>query len=411
MAVLPEVFKAYDIRGLYGEQIDGDAAEHIGRAFVRVLAGLAGKARGRPAHRPRARHAPDCARARRGATATGWSPRAPGARRRNGRHRDALFPRRLARPRRRADVHRVAQPQAVHGRQARARGRDRAQRRPRHPGHPAGDRRRARRARRAAARSRRSTSAPRSGRPRCAFIEPANVRPLKVVVDGGNGMAGPMAGPLLERLGPRPRQDLLGARRRLPRPRAQPAARGEPPLHRRQGPRDGRRPRASPGTATPTAASSSTTRGRFVDGDFLTAILAEHLLAKDAGSSILYDVRASRAVPDTVERAGGIAHANRVGHAFFKTRMRDEGAIFGGEVSGHYYFHGFYNADSGTIPALLVLEKLSVEGKTHERAARAVSLAPTSSPARSTPRSPTARPRWPSSSAATPTRASRISTA
>ena len=66
---------------------------------------------------------------------------------------------------------------------------------------------------------------------------------------------------------------------------------------------------------------------------------------------------------DVVARAGGVAHANRVGHAFFKARMRDEGAIFGGEVSGHYYFHDFYNADSGTIPALLVLEKLSVEGK------------------------------------------------
>jgi phosphomannomutase len=68
-------------------------------------------------------------------------------------------------------------------------------------------------------------------------------------------------------------------------------------------------------------------------------------------------------VPDTVTRAGGTAHINRVGHAFFKTRMRDEGAIFGGEVSGHYYFHDFYNADSGTLPALLVLEKLSVEGR------------------------------------------------
>jgi phosphomannomutase len=103
--------------------------------------------------------------------------------------------------------------------------------------------------------------------------------------------------------------------------------------------------------------------GRFVDGDFLTAILAEHLLAKAPGASILYDVRASRAVRDTVRATGGSAHANRVGHAFFKSRMRDEGAIFGGEVSGHYYFHDFYNADSGTIPALLVLEKLSVEGK------------------------------------------------
>jgi phosphomannomutase len=108
--------------------------------------------------------------------------------------------------------------------------------------------------------------------------------------------------------------------------------------------------------------------GRFVDGDFMTAILAEHLLAKQSDpahpADILYDARASRAVPDTVRAAGGTPHINRVGHAFFKTRMRDEGAIFGGEVSGHYYFHDFYNADSGSVPALLVLEKLSVEGKT-----------------------------------------------
>ena len=70
-------------------------------------------------------------------------------------------------------------------------------------------------------------------------------------------------------------------------------------------------------------------------------------------------MRASRAVADTVERAGGTAHVNRVGHAFFKTRMRAEGSLFGGEVSGHYYFRDFYCADSGTLPALLVLEMLS----------------------------------------------------
>jgi len=104
-------------------------------------------------------------------------------------------------------------------------------------------------------------------------------------------------------------------------------------------------------------------KGRFVDGDFLTAILAQHLLVKQPSSLILYDVRASRAVADVVRAAGGRAEPNRVGHAFFKTRMRDEGAIFGGEVSGHYYFHDFYNADSGTIPALLILEKLSIEDK------------------------------------------------
>src|SRR6202011_3111656 len=81
------------------------------------------------------------------------------------------------------------------------------------------------------------------------------------------------------------------------------------------------------------------------------------------GEAILYDVRASRAVADTVTRAGGIPYVNRVGHAFFKTRMRAEGSLFGGEVSGHYYFRDFYCADSGTIPALLVLEMLSTTGR------------------------------------------------
>jgi phosphomannomutase len=103
--------------------------------------------------------------------------------------------------------------------------------------------------------------------------------------------------------------------------------------------------------------------GEFVAGDFLTALLAASLLEKKPGADVLYDVRASRAVADTVERLGGRALVNRVGHAFFKTRMRDEGGAFGGEVSGHYYFADFYNADSGTIPALLILELLSKEGR------------------------------------------------
>jgi len=103
--------------------------------------------------------------------------------------------------------------------------------------------------------------------------------------------------------------------------------------------------------------------GEFAAGDFVTALLAESILRKQPGATILYDVRASWAVRDIVTAAGGTALINRVGHAFFKTRMRDEGAAFGGEVSGHYYFHDFYNADSGTLPALLMLENLSIEGK------------------------------------------------
>ena len=195
------------------------------------------------------------------------------------------------------------------------------------------------------------------------FIDPSKVKPLKVVVDGGNGMAGPMVGPLLEELG----LDLVTTYW---------VPDGNMPDHEpnplleenRQFIIDKvRETGADLGIAWDGDADRCffiDDTGEFVDGDFLTAILAEHLLAKaDGGASILYDVRASRAVPDTVAAAGGTAHVNRVGHAFFKTRMRDEGAIFGGEVSGHYYFHDFYNADSGTVPALLVLEKLSVEGR------------------------------------------------
>jgi phosphomannomutase len=103
-------------------------------------------------------------------------------------------------------------------------------------------------------------------------------------------------------------------------------------------------------------------RGQFVDGDFLTALLTESLLTKEPGATVLYDVRASRAVADVAAQAGGRALVNRVGHAFFKTRMREEHAVFGGEVSGHYYFREFYNADSGTLPALLILELLSQRG-------------------------------------------------
>ncbi len=195
-----------------------------------------------------------------------------------------------------------------------------------------------------------------------AFIDPAQVRPLKVVVDGGNGMAGPMVGPPLERLG----LDLVTTYwipdGNFPGHEPNPLL----PENRRFVIDKVRETGADLGIAWDGDADRCffiDDGGEFVDGDFLTAILAEHLLAKRPGASILYDARASRAVADTVTRAGGIAHVNRVGHAFFKTRMRDEGAIFGGEVSGHYYFRDFYNADSGTVPALLILEKLSQEGK------------------------------------------------
>jgi phosphomannomutase len=194
------------------------------------------------------------------------------------------------------------------------------------------------------------------------FIDPGNIGALKVVVDGGNGMAGAMVGPLLDQF-----------------PIEQVRTYWEP---------DGEFPDHEPnplieenrkfiiekvretGAQLGIAWDGDADRcffiddtGSFVAGDFLTALLADSILRKEPGAAILYDVRASRAVRDTVEAAGGTACVNRVGHAFFKTRMRELGAAFGGEVSGHYYFHDFYCADSGTIPALLILELLSVERK------------------------------------------------
>ena len=97
-------------------------------------------------------------------------------------------------------------------------------------------------------------------------------------------------------------------------------------------------------------------------GDFMTALLAEAALERHPGATILYDLRASRAVPDTIERAGGRAVRSRVGHAFIKVRMREEDAQFAGEVSGHYYFRDFYSVDTGIVPALVLLELVSRKG-------------------------------------------------
>ncbi|MDO8210743.1 phosphomannomutase/phosphoglucomutase [Conexibacter sp. CPCC 206217] len=194
------------------------------------------------------------------------------------------------------------------------------------------------------------------------FIDPKAVKPLKVVVDGGNGMAGPMVGPLLEQLG----LDLITSYWRpdgnFPDHEPNPLL----PENREFIIRRVIDERADLGIAWDGDADRCffiDDTGRFVDGDFLTALLAESLLARAPGATVLYDVRASRAVRDVVRTHHGSALMNRVGHAFFKTRMRETAAIFGGEVSGHYYFQDFYCADSGTIPALLVLELLSKTGK------------------------------------------------
>jgi phosphomannomutase len=195
-----------------------------------------------------------------------------------------------------------------------------------------------------------------------SFIDPSAVKPMKIVVDGGNGMAGPMVGPILRRLGldldemyfepdgefpdhePNP---LLPENRKLIEDRLRSAG-------------------ADLGIAWDGDADRCffiDGSGAFCDGDFICALLARAALEKNPGATILYDPRSSRAVPDLVAAEGGRSELSRVGHAFFKIRMREEGAVFGGEVSGHYYFRDFWCADSGTIPALLVLELLSKDGR------------------------------------------------
>ena len=195
-----------------------------------------------------------------------------------------------------------------------------------------------------------------------SFVDPSLLKPLRVVIDAANGMAGAMLPPVLEGIpidaircffepdGTFPNHEpnpLLPENREfvMERTKAEGADFGV----------------AFDGDADRCFFIDDT--GEFVPGDFVTALLAESILEKEPGAKVIYDVRASWAVPETIERAGGIPLINRVGHAFIKLRMREEGAVFGGEVSGHYYFRDFYQADSGAIPFLLMLELVSRRGQ------------------------------------------------
>ena len=196
-----------------------------------------------------------------------------------------------------------------------------------------------------------------------SFVDVAAIKPLKVVIDAANGMAGVMLPPVLQRLagvetvryyfepdGSFPNHEpnpLLAENREFIVERTKSEA-------------------ADFGVAFDGDADRCffvDDSGKFVPGDFVTALLAESILEKHPGVKIIYDVRASWAVPDTIGRAGGIPLVNRVGHAYIKHRMREEGAVFGGEVSGHYYFRDFSQADSGVIPFLLMLELVSRKGQ------------------------------------------------
>ena len=180
---------------------------------------------------------------------------------------------------------------------------------------------------------------------------------------------------------------VLRRRRQLPQPRAQPAAGREPRAVAPSACATRRPTWASPGTAMPTAASSSTRPASSCPATSSRRCSPRRCWSAPGRRHPLRPAR-QPCVPNT-RANGGVPLINRVGHAFFKQRMRREPVLFGGEVSGHYYFTENYNADSGFIPALLMLELLAGTGppwpSCWSRCARA-----TSSPARSTPRCRTA---------------------
>jgi phosphomannomutase len=195
-----------------------------------------------------------------------------------------------------------------------------------------------------------------------SFVDVGAVKPLRVVIDAANGMAGVMLPPVLEHLPIDTVRCYFEPDGSFPNHEPNPLL----PENREFIVGKVTAEEADLGVAFDGDADRCffvDDSGEFVPGDFVTALLAESILEKEAGAKILYDVRASWAVPETIRQAGGEPLVNRVGHAFFKHRMREEGAVFGGEVSGHYYFRDFSQADSGVVPFLLMLELVSKRGQ------------------------------------------------
>jgi phosphomannomutase len=198
-----------------------------------------------------------------------------------------------------------------------------------------------------------------------SFVDVEAIKPLRVVIDAANGMAGVMLPPVLERLPIEAVRCFFEPDGTFPNHEPNPLL----PENREFIVRKTLDEKADLGVAFDGDADRCffvDDTGEFVPGDFVTALLAELFLERNPGAKIIFDVRASWAVPETIERAGGVPIVNRVGHAFIKHRMRKEDAVFAGEVSGHYYFRDFSQADSGVVPFLLVLELVSRRGKLSE---------------------------------------------
>ena len=199
-----------------------------------------------------------------------------------------------------------------------------------------------------------------------SFVDVESLRPLRVVIDAANGMAGAMLPPVLDLL---PMLDVV--RYYFEPDGSFPNHEPNPLLPENREFIIGKttEERADFGVAYDGDADRCffvDDAGNFVPGDFTTALFAQSILAKEPGGKVIYDVRASWAVPEAIIEAGGVPLINRVGHAYIKQRMREEDAVFGGEVSAHYYFRDFTQADSGVVPFLLMCDLISKRGKLSE---------------------------------------------
>jgi phosphomannomutase len=195
-----------------------------------------------------------------------------------------------------------------------------------------------------------------------SFIDASIIKPFNVVLDAGSGMGGLVAPKLFDQLPCRTTRLCFDIDGRFPNHEANPLIEE----NRRDIVARVVEEKADVGIAWDGDADRCffiTGTGEFVSGDFVTALLSEAFLLRHPGATVIYDLRASHAVRDTVARYGGTALMNRVGHAFIKQRMRESNAIFGGEVTGHYYFRDNFFADNGFIPALLLLELMSKTGR------------------------------------------------
>jgi len=195
-----------------------------------------------------------------------------------------------------------------------------------------------------------------------SFVDERSIRPFNVVLDAGSGVAGIVAPRLFDRLPCRTTRLCFEVDGTFPNHQANPLIEE----NRQDITEAVIAGKADIGIAWDGDADRCffiDGSGEFIAGDFITALLAEAFLIKSPGETIIYDVRASYAVKDIVAKYGGKALMNRVGHAFIKRRMREENAIFGGEVTGHYYFRENFYADNGFIPALMILDLMSKKGQ------------------------------------------------